>query len=128
MKEKIGQLNSSVLVHKSNISWPLRISPYEILVARRSFILGVASQHTLNAHADALNILDGAPALGAEEVKANDAVGIDVWVDGDGTFGDMVYECYFGRFYNEKRAVSIFGYAMPLTIRWGRGWESGLYQ
>jgi hypothetical protein len=35
----------------------------EILVAGRSFVLGVARQHALKTDADALDVVDGTPAL-----------------------------------------------------------------
>ena len=40
----------------------------KLIVALRPLVLRVASQHTLDTHADALDALDGAPARGAEEI------------------------------------------------------------
>jgi hypothetical protein len=59
-------------------------TPAKILVTRRSLVLGVSRQHALDAHADALDALHGGPAVGAEEVQTDDAVGVDMWVDGYG--------------------------------------------
>lgn len=53
-------------------------------VPGRSLVLRVAGQHALQAHADALDVLHRTPAGGAEEVEADDAVAVDVWMHGDG--------------------------------------------
>lgn len=88
-----------VLVDKTHIPWPQGVAPHKLLVPRWSLILGVACQHALDAHADALNVLDGGPALRAEEVEADVAVGIHVRVHGDGAgWGCEVRKGYFGGF------------------------------
>lgn len=73
---------------------------HERLVALGSLVLGIARQHALQGHAYALYVLDGAPALLAEEVEADDAVGVDVRVHGDGSVG-CLHEGYFWGFYSE---------------------------
>ena len=78
---------STIFVNKPNIPRPLRIPPYEILVPRRALILRVPRQHRLNAHAHALDILHRTPALRAQQIETDDAVGIDVRVYGDGAAG-----------------------------------------
>ena len=55
----------------------------EGVVALGTDVLGVARQHALNRHADAFDALDGRPACRAEEVETDDAVGVDVGVNGD---------------------------------------------
>lgn len=91
-------LNRSILIDESDISRPLRISADELLVAGGTLILSVARQHALDAHADALDVVDGAPALGAEQVQADDAVGVYVRVDGNSPLRRFGYECDFGCF------------------------------
>jgi len=60
----------------------------ELLIALRSLVLGVSGQHALYAHADGFDGLHGGPACAAEQVEADDPVGVDVWVDWDGTAGE----------------------------------------
>lgn len=92
--------NRAILIDKSNVPWPLRISSDKLLIARRPLIFCITGQHALEAHAYRLHILDGRPALRAEQVETDDAVGVDVRVDGDGTEGlREVDERNFGRFY-----------------------------
>lgn len=75
------------------------VPSHEIFIARRSFVLGVSRQHALDAHADALDILHGAPALRAQQVEADDAVGVNMGVDGNDSIG-RGDECHFRRFYS----------------------------
>ena len=77
--------NGAILVDKSNVPRPLRVPPDKLLIARWPLVLGIPSQHALKAHAYRLHILNGRPALRAEQVEADDTVGIDVRMDGDGT-------------------------------------------
>lgn len=86
-----------ILIEKPDVPRPQRVPPHEILIPRRSLVLAVAGQHALDAHAHALDVLDGAPAGAAEEVEADDAVGVDVRVHGDfAVVADD--EGYFGGF------------------------------
>jgi hypothetical protein len=57
----------------------------------------------LYAHANTLNVLDGTPALLTEEIETDYAIGIDVWVHGDGTIGG-VDKGYFWWFNGIRRA------------------------
>lgn len=59
----------------------------ELLVAWRPLVLAVPREHALEAHADALDVLHGRPALPIQQVEADEAVGVDVRVDGDGAIG-----------------------------------------
>lgn len=90
--------NGGVLVDEPDISGPLGVSTDKFLVTGGTLVLGVACQHALDAHADALDVVDGAPALGAEQIEADDAVGVNVRVDGDRPLRRFGYECDFGRF------------------------------
>jgi hypothetical protein len=69
------------------IAGTLGVSPDKLLVSWRAFILRISRQHALDAHADALDILDRTPALGPEEIEADDSVAVDVRVHGDWTGG-----------------------------------------
>lgn len=77
------------MVVELNVPGPLPVCADELLVAGGPLVLGVARQHALQAHAHALDVLDGAPALLAEEVEADDAVGVDVRVHRDGPVGGL---------------------------------------
>lgn len=72
------------MINKTDIPRPLGIMPHKLLIPFRPFVLRVSRQHALDTHAYALHILHRAPAGGAEKVEADDAVGVDVWVNGDG--------------------------------------------
>lgn len=61
----------------------------EFFVSRWAFVLGIACQHTLQAHAHALHILNRAPALLAQKVKTDDAVRVDMRVYGYRTVGQL---------------------------------------
>lgn len=74
----------TILINKPNIPGPLRIPPHKLLIPRRPLGPRVPRQHALDAHAHAFDILNGAPALGPKEIKADDAVAVDVGVEGDG--------------------------------------------
>lgn len=91
-------LNGGILIDEPDISGPLRVSADKLLVAGGTLVLGVARQHALDAHADALNIVDGAPALGAQQIETDDAVGVDVRVDGNRPLRRFGYERDFGCF------------------------------
>lgn len=57
----------------------------ELLIPLGSFVLGVPGQHALDAHADALDTLDRRPAGRTQKIETDDAVAVDVWMDGDRT-------------------------------------------
>lgn len=75
--------NGVIVVVKVNVAWPLPIAPYKLIITWRSLVLRVAGQHALNTHADCFHVLHRAPALGAEQVETDDAVGVDVRMDRD---------------------------------------------
>lgn len=62
-------------------------APDELSVALRTLVLGVSCQHALDRHTDALDTLHWRPARRAEQVEADYAVRVDVWVDRYGTCG-----------------------------------------
>jgi len=79
-------LNRQIIIIEPHIPRPLP-TPHHILVPDGALVLRVPRQHALHAHADALHVLDGAPAGAAEQVEADDAVAVDVRVHGDGPRG-----------------------------------------
>lgn len=72
-----------ILVYERDIPNTTAIIRHELTVTRRPLILRVSCQHTLDAHADALDCLHGGPAGGAEQIEADDAVAVDVGVHWD---------------------------------------------
>lgn len=72
------------MINKTNIPRPLGITPHKLLIPLRPLVLRVPRQHALDTHADALDVLHRAPPRRAEQVEADDAVGVDVRVDRDG--------------------------------------------
>lgn len=82
-----GRSDVVVIIHEVDVARPALIIRDEVGISRGSFIARVGGQHALNAHADALDRLDGRPASRAEEVETDDAVAVDVRVDGDGARG-----------------------------------------
>lgn len=60
------------------VSGSQAVSAYEVLIARWSLIPSVPRQHALKTHAYTLHILNRAPSLCSEQVKTNDAIGIDM--------------------------------------------------
>lgn len=92
--------NGTILIHEPNVPRPLCVPPDKLLIARRPLVFRITGQHALEAHTDRLHILDGRPALRAEQVETDDAVGVDVRVNGNGAKGLREgYECDFGCFF-----------------------------
>lgn len=77
------------MVIELNILRSLAVRADEVLIPGRSLVLRVPGEHALQAHTDALNILNRTPSLLAKEVEADDAVGIDVRVDRDRAVGKL---------------------------------------
>ena len=90
-------LHGVIVVEKVNVFRPQAVGFHKLLVPWRPLVLGVPREHALQAHADALNILYWAPALLTEEVQADDAVGVYVWVDRNRSVG-QVYKGDLGGF------------------------------
>lgn len=86
------------MVVEIDVSGPQSVALDEFIVAWRPLILCVASQHALKTHADALNILHRTPALLAEQIKAYNAVRVDVRMYWYGSVWQLD-EGHFGRFY-----------------------------
>ena len=80
-----------IIILKPNIPRPPLITRHKLLIPRGPFILGIRRQHALDAHADTLDRLHGRPAGTAEQVETDDAVAVDVRVDGDREGG-----CFWG--------------------------------
>jgi hypothetical protein len=68
------RLYGVIVIEELDIAWSLPISPHKLFVSRWPFVKRIACQHTLNAHAHAFSILNRAPAFGAEQVEADDAI------------------------------------------------------
>lgn len=86
------------MVDERDVAWPLTIRPDEVVIAR-PFVLRIARQHALDAHADALHALHGTPACVAENIEADDAVGVYVWMNRNWPVGKPL-EHDFWRFYH----------------------------
>jgi hypothetical protein len=56
------------MVIELNVAWAQAVAPNKLFVARWTLILRVASEHTLDTHADALYVLDWTPTLSTEEI------------------------------------------------------------
>jgi hypothetical protein len=67
-----------VVVVELDIPWAQPITPHKFFVSWWTLVLGIASQHTLDAHADALHVLDRTPALLAQKIETDEAVGVDM--------------------------------------------------
>ena len=85
-----------IVIIEINVLWPQAVGAHKLLVARRPLVLCVTRQHALQAHTDALDVLDGAPALLAEQVETDDAVGVDVRVDWDRAVGKLDKDDFWG--------------------------------
>lgn len=71
-----------IVIVKLDVLRPCLVRADKVGVAFGPVVLCVAREHALDAHTYALDILYGAPARGAQEVQADDAVGVDVRVHG----------------------------------------------
>lgn len=58
-----ARLNRRIIIHEPDVPRSLNIPSHKFLITGWSFILGISRQHALYAHADALNVLHGTPAL-----------------------------------------------------------------
>lgn len=78
-----ASLHRVIIIVEADVPRTERVPPNELLIPGRSLVLGVPRQHALDAHADALDVLDGTPSLIAEKIQTDDAVRVDVRVDRD---------------------------------------------
>ena len=107
-----ASLHGVIVVEKVDIFRPQAVAAHKLLVPWRALTLSVSREHALQAHADALDILHRAPPLLAEEVEADDAVGVYVRVDGDRPVGQV-----------DKRDLGGFCRAM---VSDGDSWEGSI--
>jgi hypothetical protein len=70
--------------HKIDIPRPLSIILDKLIIALRPLLLRITSEHTLQAHTHALYVMNRGPSRAVEQVETDDAVGVDVWVPGNG--------------------------------------------
>lgn len=69
-----------ILIDKIDVADATAVGGDKLFVTGRSFVAAVGGKHALEAHADALDCLDWGPAGGAQEIKADDAIAVDVGV------------------------------------------------
>ena len=86
--------NSGIVIDEPNIPDSPSPAPHshtatEVLISLGPLVPLVTCQHALDAHADALDGLDGGPALGPEQVETDDPIRVDVWVDWDRARGGL---------------------------------------
>lgn len=101
-----GLLHSIIVVEELDVAGSQSVASDKVFVSRRPLVLVVARQHALDAHAHAGDALDGAPALLAEQVEADDAVGVDVGMHGDRAIGLLV-EGDLGRFWTASLSALV---------------------
>ncbi len=71
------------MIHEVDISRSLPVESHKILVAGWPLLLCVAREHALQTDAYALDVVHRRPALSVEQVEADDAIGVYVWVPGN---------------------------------------------
>ena len=72
-----------ILVDKVDVTDATAVGGNKFLVAGGSLITIVGGKHALKAHADALNCLYWRPTGGTQEVKADNAIAVDVGMHWD---------------------------------------------
>ena len=72
-----------ILVDKVDVTDTTAVGGNEFLVASGSLITIVGGKHALKAHADALDCLYWRPTGGTQEVKADNAIAVDVGMHRD---------------------------------------------
>lgn len=88
-----------VVIIEVDIPWPLFVPSSELFVVRRAFILGIACQHTLYAHADTLDILHRTPPLVTQKIETYDTIRVDVGVYRNwSTWAVLLQECHLWGF------------------------------
>lgn len=110
-----------IMKDKINISRPLSVIPHKVLISLRPLLLRVARQHTLKTDTHAFDVVDGGPAGAVEQVEADDAVGVDVWVPGYGV-GFVAEEDYFGGLWGGGLARSGLGEVADIGTRTSIGY------
>lgn len=80
-----GNLYIVILIDKVNVTDAAAIGGNELLVTGGSLITIVGGKHALEAHADALDCLYWGPTGGTQEIKADNAIAVDVGMHWDCT-------------------------------------------
>jgi len=75
-----SSLHILIMKDEVNVSRSSSVRSHKFFVSNRSLVLLVASKHALYAQARGLHVLDGRPALRAEQIETYDAIRVDVWV------------------------------------------------
>ena len=113
--------HSVVVVQEIDIARTPSIAPHKLLITWRPFVLHIPCEHTLYTHADTLDVLDGTPALSAQQIQTNDAVGVDVWMDWDWAVG-CAKEGHLWGFFGEWAMWSAGGGGGRRKGRISAGW------
>jgi hypothetical protein len=100
-RQTLHELDLVIVVVEVDVPRSQSVALHELLVSGWSLILHVAGQHALQAHADALDVLDRAPALVTEEIETDDSVRIDVGVYRYGAVGFLL-EDHFRRLWSKN--------------------------
>jgi hypothetical protein len=79
----VGNLYIVILIDEVDITDATAVGGNELLVTGGSLIAIVGGKHALKAHADALNCLHWGPAGGAQEIKADNAIAVDMGMHWD---------------------------------------------
>jgi hypothetical protein len=108
-------LDAIIVIVEVNVTRTLLVLLDEVLVTRGSLVLGVPSEHTLDAHADAFHILDRAPSLRPEQIKTNDSVRVDVRVHRYRSIARL-HEGHFRRLFTRIVSHNIWHKTMAILI------------
>lgn len=100
------------MVVKLDVSRTKSVASNKLLVPGWALVLGIAGQHALDAHADALHILNWAPTLLTKEIETYEAVRVYVRMHGNRPIGELD-KCDFRWFC--RRTISFISYRHEKT-------------
>lgn len=99
-------LYSIVMVVELHVPRAQAVASDELFVTRRTLVLCIASEHTLDTHADALYVLNWTPTLSTKEIQTYDAIRVDMRMHRDWSISKLD-ESDLGRFYNKLLVVLV---------------------
>lgn len=76
-----------IMIQKVDIPRPLAIVRHKVRIPRRPLGFIIPRQHTLYTDTNTLHIMHRAPALGIQQIETDDAVAVDVGMEGYGSRG-----------------------------------------